>query len=93
MIQTSWIALPHSIFRGVDECNNNITLPITPNNIWGVNKPNLQEITPSGLISLWCFAPPITPRYSQSIIGVIHFTSVTPENSLERGNRALVIVL
>ena len=59
-----------------------ISPPITPNKFWGFNKRNSQENLHHPVLSLLGkFAQSSTPKYCQELIGVINFTSITPENS------------
>ena len=59
-----------------------ITLPITPNHFWGVQKRNLQETWHVLVFSIsGKITPPITPKKFRESVVVINLTSVTPENS------------
>ena len=56
-----------------------ITLPITPNKFWGLNKRNSQEkITPPCLVPFRKITQSFTPKDSQGITWCNNFTSITP---------------
>ena len=80
-IRTSWITLHHFILQELI-ISVIISPPITPNKFWGFNKRNSQEKLHHPISSLLGKVDSLVHQnILREFIGVINFTSVTPEDS------------